>query len=197
MNSLLDPKFVQIIKSLPVADHTVAVTSKKLASYLPGSHALSRRYLLGQTPSINLLKEIVLWGYPTDKRGTATRILQPATLNTLNTVLTTGSWKDWVHFFDHFGSGKAVPSVGAVTASKIAYFYKIKLQNRDALILDSRIIGAKGYWVELSHLRFSGLTFKAVQYVAYLDAMYATAGKIGCMPDQLEFFLFTLGTAFG
>lgn len=144
-----------------------------------------------------MLTEIVLWGYPADKRGVATRILEPSNLTRLDSTMKTGGWKNWNDFFSKFGKGKTVPSVGAVTATKVAYFYKVKLQGLDALILDSRIIKSKKYWYELSHLKFSRGTFNAAQYVAYLDVMHTTAKKIGCDADQLEFFLFTFGSSFG
>ena len=62
MNTLIDPKFAVIIKNLPVKDHTVVITSKKLLPFLPAGPSLSRSYLLGQAPCINLLTEIILWG---------------------------------------------------------------------------------------------------------------------------------------
>ena len=198
MNRLTDLKFADIIKKLPVQDHAVAIASKKLQPLLPAGSSLSRRYLLGQAPSINLLTEIILWGYPANKRGIATRILKPLVLNKLNSVMTAGGWSEWHHFFGRFGKKKGVPSVGVVTATKIAYFYKINLQGFHGLILDGRIINAKNHWHELAHLKFLGSNnFNHKQYVAYLDVMHTTAAKIGCTPEQLEFFLFVFGASFG
>jgi hypothetical protein len=194
MNKLIDPKIANIIKSLPVFDHTVEVTSKKLLLHLTGGSCNSRNQLFSQPHSIKLLTEIVLWGYPADKRGIATRILGPSNLTRLDSIMTAGGWINWGDFFNKI---KIVPSVGAVTATKVAYFYKVKLQGLDALILDSRIIKSKKYWHELSHLKFSGAKFNAAQYVAYLNVMHTTANKIGCKPDQIEFFLFALGSSFG
>ena len=198
MNRLTDPKFADIIKKLPVQDNAVAITSKELLRLLPAGSSLSRSYLLGQAPSINLLTEIILWGYPADKRGIATRILQPNTLAILNSTMCAGGWASWGNFFSKFGKGKSVPSVGVVTATKIAYFYKINLQGFNGLILDGRIINAKNHWQELAHLKFLGSNnFNDKQYIAYLDVMYTTATKIGCTAEQLEFFLFVLGASFG
>ncbi len=198
MNRLTDPKFADIIKNLPVQDHTVVITSKKLLPFLPAGPSLSRRYLLGQAPSINLLTEIILWGYPADKRGTASRILQPSNLTVLDSTMKAGGWSSWKDFFIKFGHGKTVSSVGAVTATKIAYFYKINLQGFHGLILDGRIINAKNHWHELAHLKFLGSNnFNDKQYIAYLDVMHTTAAKIGCTAEQLEFFLFVLGASFG
>ena len=198
MNRLTDPKFADIIKKLPVQDHAVAITSKELLRLLPAGSSLSRSYLLGQAPSKNLLTEIISWGYPADKRGTATRILEPSILAKLNSTMCVGVWASWGDFFSKFGKGKSVPYVGVVTATKIAYFYKVNLQGFDGLILDGRIINAKNYWHELAHLKFLGSNnFNDKQYVAYLDVMHTTAAKIGCTADQLEFFLFTFGASFG
>lgn len=197
MNKLSAPKFAGLIQALPVYDHTVEITSSALQALLPASRSLSRGYLFGQPHSQKLLIEIISWGYPANRRGTATRILQPNNLTLLDSTMRTGGWMNWREFFSNFGTGKAVPAVGAVTASKIAYFYKVNLQGKNALILDMRIIRAAPMWQELSHLRFSGVTFTASQYAKYLDAIYTTASGINCSPDQIELFLFTLGSSFG
>jgi len=208
MRSLLNKKIKKLIKSIPHTEHFIKIEKGNWSDQKIKSNEIdpktikkifgrkkeiwiSRNQLLSAPHGTkNKIQKIILWGYPTGSRDTA-KMLRERTVNEVSKHLAKKheSWKEFLNV--------KIKGIGKPTLTKLAYFNKINPQGRDALILDSRIIKSKTFWRELAHLKFSGAPFNAAQYGAYLDAMYQTSKKIGCSPDQLEFFLFSLGRSFG
>ena len=210
MNTLIDPKFANIIKSLPIKDHTVVVPTGKIL-YLYDSNQkselpISREDIFEERDPIKKLKKTLLWGYPTGIYKFVPALLgDDAELKDLGEKLskwdTTKDQQAEVVCAEKLislatGQNK-FRNLGTVTLTKMAYFFRVDVEGNKALILDKRIIQAAEKWQELCKIGLSGGSFDSQQYAEYLKKMYETAGTIGCDADQLEFFLFTFGASFG
>lgn len=207
MPSLITPTFPPLIGNIPVADHSVAVDatywlpvftkagqSTLGASIFPTGTAsvrISRKRLL-QHPYPTLEQkcaEILLWGYPTDQRGIVSRLLPQLRAIAAAAPVLAPAWPDYFDAFD------PVQKIGVSTITKLAYFFGITIGGHSALILDSRIIANSARWAEAA---IPGLNYTSAPnlYPSYLAQMHGAAAKIGCTPEQLEFFLFALGDSF-
>ena len=210
MNSLVDVRFAEVIKAIPVDLHTVIVPPKKLLlSYDPKQTTelpISRKEIFEEKDEVKKLKKILLWGYP--------RVIYkwvPALLNDDKSLKFLGEellkWEKTKNpktenissetLFSLTKGDKKVSNLGRVTLSKMAYFFRVDVEGNQALILDKRIIQCAGRWAQLSSLGLSGIDFEPKQYSEYLKKMYETADLIKCKADQIEFFLFVFGDSFG
>jgi hypothetical protein len=210
MNRLTDPKFANIIKSLPIKDHTVVVPTGKIL-YLYDSNQkselpISREDIFEDRDPIKKLKKTLLWGYPTGIYKFVPALLgDDAELKDLGEKLskwdTTKDQQAEVVCAEKLislatGQNK-FRNLGTVTLTKMAYFFRVDVEGNKALILDKRIIQAAEKWQELCKIGLSGGSFDSQQYAEYLKKMSEAARTIGCDADQIEFFLFTFGDSFG
>jgi hypothetical protein len=210
MNRLTDPKFANIIKSLPIKDHTVVVPTGKIL-YLYDSNQkselpISREDIFEERDPIKKLKQTLLWGYPTGIYKFVPALLgDDAELKDLGEKLskwdTTKDQQAEVVCAEKLislatGQNK-FRNLGTVTLTKMAYFFRVDVEGNKALILDKRIIQAAEKWQELCKIGLSGGSFDSQQYAEYLKKMSEAARTIGCDADQIEFFLFTFGDSFG
>ena len=205
MPSLIDPIFPPLIRALPVASHAITVDAvfwqpkfaaagqSKLWSTIFGTAAsirLSRSRLQNFAYPTGEQKcaEILLWGYPNDKRGLASRLLKH--LPSLSKHAS--STDPWPRYFDEFPKG-----AGISTITKLAYFYHRKFDGYNALILDWRLIENTANWKEvaLPKLKYNNAED---HYIEYLRVMHSAAANpaLKCSPEQLEFFLFELGDSY-
>ena len=89
--------------------------------------------------------------------------------------------------------------VGLSTLSKFLYFFQFKLEGRRCLILDKRIMDVINYKDGFKELKDASLkdgineNNKYRKYVVYLQLMEDLSSRNGYLPDQLEFFLFSMG----
>jgi hypothetical protein len=215
MPSLFDPPFPQLIQALPVRAHSVSVDADfwmpkfeaagkgDLFSTIFGADAairLSRERLLSfDFPSVEQkCAEILLWGYPTDKRGVASGLL-PLLSEIVPLAEANSPWQAYYNNLDY------LVGIGISTITKFAYFfnrtydhYNFATDETDkfgALILDSRLIKNTANWPEVA-LRGITYTNAHERYIDYLCKMYGTSARIGCSAGQLELFLFCLGDSF-
>jgi len=210
MNSLTDSRFVDLIKNLPVYEHTVVVPPKKLL-LLRGCKQekglpISRKEIFKEKDSEEKLRKTLLWGYPRGIQKWLPALFgDDAGLKDLGEKLskwdTTKDQQAEVVSAEELislatGQNK-FRNLGRVTLTKMAYFFRVNVEGNRALILDKRIIQAAEKWQELCKIGLSGGSFESQQYAEYLKKMYETANTIECDADQLEFFLFTFGASFG
>lgn len=210
MNSLTDMRFVDLIRNLPVHEHTVVVPPKKLL-LLRGCKQekglpISRKEIFNEKDSGEKLRKTLLWGYPRGIQKWLPALFgDDEGLKDLGEKLSkwdsTKNRKAEVVCAEELislatGQNK-FRNLGRVTLSKMAYFFRVDVEGNQALILDKRIIQCAGRWAQLSSLGLSGIDFEPQQYAEYLKKMYETARTIECDADQLEFFLFTFGASFG
>jgi hypothetical protein len=208
MPSLFDPVFPPLIRSLPVQHHSVKVErdfwhakfgdadQAQLWAAIFGNNPvfrLSRCRLLNHAYATPAQKcaEILLWGYPRDLYGIASKLLPAQSLNALHTANAAASltWSTYAANFPH--------GAGISTITKLAYFYGHRFGGQQALILDQRVIDNIQNWNEL-HEPLAELTYAdaVCRYPDYLTVMHGVAQGLGCTPEQLEFFLFSLGDCF-
>jgi hypothetical protein len=210
MNSLTDSRFVDLIKNLPVHEHTVVVPPEKLL-LLRGCKQekgipISRKEIFKQKDSEEKLRKTLLWGYPRGIQKWLPALFgDDAGLKDLGEKLskwdTTKDQQAEVVSAEELislatGQNK-FRNLGRVTLTKMAYFFRVDVEGNRALILDKRIIQCAGRWAQLSSLGLSGIDFEPKQYSEYLKKMYETADLIKCKADQIEFFLFVFGDSFG
>ena len=198
--------YKKIVTDLPVLDHTIVVdkydiwekrlNSKKYKTLLlkiKNFYQITRKKLLTYKYKNHEEKciDILLWGYPRGGRGHNISLA----ISKISKVSEVASHKNqtWEKYLKGFkGTG-----VGVATASKFAYFYKLKFEDQRALRLDQQIADVleSGVWgKELSAVgKYSGWSNR---YVKYLREMNSLAGKIECTGDQLELALYLFGKAF-
>jgi hypothetical protein len=208
MQSLKSEPFSKLIPLLPVDEHAVRVKASNWEDHFAASGLedkfqeifgtskevrLTRKDIRDQVDERRKCLEILLWGYPSGMRGNhhldylgnITDIAKHAT-----------SEKAWPQYY---AALNGLGSLGISTVTKLAYFFGRSFGGQMALILDNRLIGvvSRSGWDELRSLK--GLTYgNAVdKYFSYLKSLAdAAQGIQGARPEQLEFFLFTLGDAF-
>jgi hypothetical protein len=201
MNSLTDPAFAGFIKKIKVKDHKVKTRSKKLLGLTNRAHmeelTITRDDLFKEKDSIDKLKQILLWGYPRGISKFVPELLKDKkTLETINKKLSGAIFDKTDDLFSLISNKKEIKNIGPVTLSKFAYFYGVKIKNKQALILDRRIIEAADQWKEISNIGLSGATFTPEQYSDYMDEIHKAAGNNNCDADQIETFLFWCGGLF-
>jgi hypothetical protein len=213
MPHLFSSNYAGLIQILPVDDHSVEIDAGFWTAFFRAAKQtglfnsifgtnnkirIDRKRLLthAYTTPGQKIAEILLWGYPSNSHGIPKKILPNcvALEKAVDNYILSGV-SSWPYFIKMvLGSG-----IGISTASKIAYFYKLKFSSYDALILDARLIQCIPQWVPLnsglSHLRYGN----AINlYQKYLKEMHNAAAhpRPPCRPDQIEFFLFAMGHCF-
>jgi hypothetical protein len=210
MPYLNHPPIQALIRSIPVAEHSVDVDSAfwlpfcEAAGRLAEHHALfagqatvriSRQWL-HDAPQVTVTTRclaILLWGYPTGARGR----LHEEWLENLPQIAAAASLSGltWPDYYEQL---HAIGGLGISTISKLACFFGQIFAGNPALVLDQRIMRviAAGRWVELGPLHGLAYANAHVRYVDYLATMGAIAEAGNISAEQIEFFLFALGEAF-
>lgn len=205
MPSLLDPLYAPLIRTLPVPDHSIRLTStfwqpKFAAAQRPdlwqtieqtAPHGrISRQRLLefDYPDAEQKCAEILLWGYPNDNRGIVSRLLP----HLQEVARCAASDRPWPEYADHYPKG-----IGMSTVTKLASFHHRHFDGHRALILDMRLIAHLPRWAEVQMPHLTYATAR-LHYLDFLHVMHsaATTPALNCTPEQLEFFLFALGDSF-
>lgn len=210
MQSLKSEPFSTLIPLLPIEQHAVRVKAANWEKHFSASRLgaefkaifegakeirLSRGTIRNRKPGQYRRKciEILLWGYPSGMRGNRHLDYLANIEEISKRAACKEAWPEYYLALNEIGS------LGISTVTKIAYFFGRSFDGQKALILDNRMISvvSRSGWDELKSLK--GLTYwNAVKrYREYLKAITDAAKVIqGAKPDQVEFFLFTLGDAF-
>lgn len=215
MSFLSDPLYLNLIRHLPVAHHSVSVRADFWeAPCAEAGCAELHQTLFAGAEEIRITREwlhhavisdelralaIILWGYPHGARGN--RHLHwlahlPAIARVAAAPLT-----DWKAYRDGFGG---IGGLGISTITKFAYFFNRRFVAAGssaplpALILDSRILSvlAADRWAELHSLAELSYLNAPARYLDYLRLLNDFATHSGIQPEQLEFFLFAHGDNF-
>lgn len=205
---LADPRFAALIRSLPVEHHTIRVARSvweprfAVAGLTTEFEAifgdelevsLSREQIRRQADRRRKCLEVLLWGYPAGMRGNETAYL--ANLDAISErAASDAQWPDY------FASLDDLKGLGMSTITKLAYFFGRTFEGHPAVILDSRIVAVltRATWAEFAGLRCVTYNNASKHYLRYLETTaLVTRGIGGATPEQLEFFLFSLGSAFG
>ncbi|MDP1973211.1 MAG: hypothetical protein Q8J87_09570, partial [Sediminibacterium sp.] len=85
--------------------------------------------------------------------------------------------------------------IGLSTLSKLLYFFKIEINKKKCLIMDSRIVRIlrKDNFTELNSLSKVNEHNSINYYTDYLRVCTQLSNEYGYKPDQLELFLFMFG----
>lgn len=210
MAYLAHPPILQLIRSIPVAEHSVEVDSAfwlpfcAAAGRLAEHHALFAgqasirisRSWLHDAPTVTVTTRclaILIWGYPTGARGN----LHRGWLDNLPQIAAAAS-QPGMGWADYYAQLHAIGGLGISTITKLACFFGQNFSGHAALVLDQRIMRviAGGRWVELGPLHGLTYTNAHLRYVDYLATMGAIAEAGNVTAEQIEFFLFALGEAF-
>lgn len=196
----LDQAFVTKKKNWPVTKETNSVFLKfHQGSFVTDNLKLSRADLF-EVCKHNFheaLFSIIFWGYPRNMRGNNFDSI----LNSLDVIeealsiqhnLSIGDFTIICNKLKNTG-------VGLSTLSKFLYFFDYTLEGHKCLILDKRIMDVINYpdgFTEMKSLSLKdGINEfnKNKKYVVYLQLMGDLSLNNNYMPDQLEFFLFSMG----
>ena len=207
-------RYTDLIKNLPYLDQAFETKKKNWkvhngtntlflkfhqASFITEKLKLSRADLFEQCKHNfhDALFSIIFWGYPRNMRGNNFDSI----LNSLEAIEEALSIKrnlsaeDFKTMCDKLKN----TGVGLSTLSKFLYFFEYKLEGHKCLILDKRImdvINNEEGFIEIKNLSLKeGINEfnKNKKYVVYLQLMEDLSLSKGYLPDQLEFFLFSMG----
>jgi len=163
---------------------------------------ISRHDIFAEAAKTNPdLKKIVyltiLWGYPTGRNirvHFSSIVDQMLKLTQILGQVRECDISDWN---DHFSSAdNRIPGLGLSTYSKLLYFLDVKVGSYDALILDRQVVKVFQGKVfddfsELAHLKYENAP---QYYVCYLREMGRVARLLDVRNENVEMFLFTLGS---
>jgi len=210
MPYLNHPPIRDLIRALPVAEHSVEVGSDfwrpvcenagRLAEHDAlfagqASIRISRQWLHGAptVPATARSLAILFWGYPSGARGD----LHRGWLENLPQITAAAS-ETGLAWPDYYARLHALGGLGISTITKLACFWQQSFSGLEALVLDQRILRviAARRWAELGPLQ--NLTYLNAHryYAEYLATMAGLAVAGGMTAEQLEFFLFALGESF-
>lgn len=203
MPSLKSPKIQQIIRCLDARRHTVEINVGKWQTLLKefqlnhpirksaGSYSISRASLF-RMPNARADKkclEIVMWGYPSGGRGNNIRnALRNLPEVSASAATPKSSWRAYYLSFDR-GWG-----VNTSTITKFAYFFGHKFGGNNAVILDRQVAVTlnSAHWS--SALRTVGNYPWRSAYPSYLAQINRLAESLRVKPDQIELFLYLIGS---
>jgi len=215
MPYLFDPLYLNLIRHIPVAQHSVPVR----ADFWNGPCAKAGRAglshaLFAGAPEIRITRDwlhhavvsdelrtlaILMWGYPTGAR--ANRHLH--WLANLPDIARAAAAPipDWRAYRAGFAG---IGGLGISTISKLACFFGRRFRDPKTaallpgLILDSRILTvlAASRWAELHPLADVTYLNAPSRYLDYLRCLHDFAEHAGVLPEQVEFFLFAHGQSF-
>lgn len=208
MPNPLNAPWNQIIPLIPVVDHAVTVEAatwepwlrkagyqEQFKTIFGGDEGIriSRERLLNHPYPTNEQKclEILMWGYPSGMRGRR----HHAFLANLRVIAARASVA--LAWPAYFATLNGVKGLGISTISKLAYFYGYRFSGFQSLILDDRLIGllTGGRWANLTMPTLSRYNAHK-KYPEYLAMMTGVAALVPCQPEQVEYFLFSLGDSF-
>lgn len=197
-----------IIPLIPVRDHFENIKSDIWRPHF-ATHGLAKYHaaIFGTSPSVAISRsrllthpyadpvqkclEVFLWGYPLGGRGH----MKDSFLKNISQISGLASLS--IPWTDYFKNLNQVGLLGISTISKLAYFHGCTFGGQTALILDSRIVevlaGRRWGAMSMPGLKY---TTAAKRYLDYLHLLNTTAARLGCSPDNIEFFLFGWGDTF-
>jgi hypothetical protein len=215
MPFLADPLDLDLIRHIPVAQHSVPVRSEFWTTPCAKTGRAGLHHaLFAGAPEIRLTRDwlrhavvsdemralaVLLWGYPTGARGNR-HLHWLAHLPDIARAAA-APILDWQVYRAGF---TGIGGLGISTISKLACFFGRRFVAPCAsatvpgLILDSRILAvlAADRWAELHSL--ANLTYlnAPVRYLEYLRCLHDFAVQWEVSPEQVEFFLFAHGDSF-
>ncbi|MFM8618392.1 MAG: hypothetical protein ACKOE8_06655 [Opitutaceae bacterium] len=196
MPFLAHPPLQPLIRSIPVAEHSVNVSAafwEPLCRVAGRGEAFSALFAAHSHCRGVRTLAILPWGYPSGARA---RIHEAWLARLPEIAEKTGrTGLTWTRYHqDLVDCG----GLGISTITKLAHFRGQTFAGRSALILDQRILGVlqADRWGELREL--TGLRYHnaAANYLQYLEVLHGVAVVGGYAAAQLEFFLFALGDSF-
>jgi hypothetical protein len=208
MPSLLQPPFCEIIRLLPVDEHSEEIAANQWQDpFTMAGQEEHFQAIFHQQPNVRVSRgrllnfeggnhqqkclEIMLWGYP---RGWPARVTRGFLENVVEIAVHAPNGVAWCEYYSTL---HRIGTLGVSTITKLAYFFNRSFEGNKALILDQKIIDvcASGHWAELQlpNLRYDNAD---THYLGYLRLMDGVARTLKCRPDQVECFLFLFGRAF-
>lgn len=200
--------FSALISGMPVRNHSVRVQrfmwEEKFEKYeLSANFAdffgecseiyITRNQIHEQQDPVRKCLEVLLWGYPSGMRG---NYHNEYLASIANIAKSASDNKDWP---DYYSALKRINGVGLSTITKLAYFFGKTFGGHQALILDSRLITIfqKMVWPEFRKLNHLNVNNAFRHYLLFLQIICDLSKTMNSVtPDQIEFFLFTLGNSF-
>lgn len=158
----------------------------------------SRRDLFSfaETDAYKAIFAIILWGYPKGYTlGFNMPILFPRLLNQVEFLLENLKSERFITDEDFKLLISNCDGIGLSTLSKLLYFFKIEINKKKCLIMDSRIVRIlrKDNFTELNSLSKVNEHNSINYYTDYLRVCTQLSNEYGYKPDQLELFLFMFG----
>ncbi|MFD2937095.1 8-oxoguanine DNA glycosylase OGG fold protein [Spirosoma flavum] len=141
----------------------------------------------------------IYWGYPRGMRGNHFVNI----LNNIETIekeikkFSNRKYQNSYEFQEVVQAFKTVPGLGLSTYSKLLYFFKIRLNGNQCLILDQRVIdvlASKFYdnFKALSRISYSNAESKYFEYVEMLGDL---SKQLKIEGENIEQFLFIFGNS--
>ena len=210
MPYLSHPPIQLLIRSLPVAEHSVEVQAEFWLPFCAaGPQQAAHEAIFAGQPLVRISREwlrseaglppevraagTLFWGYPRGGRGD----LHRQWLADLPQIAAAADVRG-LAWADYYAQLHAIGGLGISTISKLACFFSQTFEDFPALILDQRILRvlASGRWHELAALQDMSYPQAPARYPDYLASLHGISIAGGFSAEQLEFFLFALGESF-
>jgi len=139
----------------------------------------------------------IYWGYPRGMRGNhfVNILINIEIIEKAIKEFSIQKYQNSQDFEEVIQAFKAVPGLGLSTYSKLLYFFKVRLNDNQCLILDQRVIdvlSSKFYsnFKALSRISYSNAESKYFEYVEMLGDL---SKQLNIEGENIEQFLFIFG----
>ena len=150
---------------------------------------LSRKEIFEEPDIRKKIIMILMWGYPRDLRNT------PTILKNLDTIIKIDEQyrSNSILGKEYYEKLIKIERLGMSTASKILYFMEVKVEQNDAIIVDSRVKSGFALFNEFSDFASSS-SDDADYYIKAVEKIGLISQDINCNADDLERYLYVIGS---
>ena len=202
--------FSKLVNAYPILDHTVifgtiGVEWQRLFEQYPdlpelfnslrnseGVFSISREAVFSEQNVRGRVLKTLIWGFPNGYRGMRTLSKIMANMDRITAIL--GHLQQrytQAQMCELYRELKSIPGLGASTIAKLFYFFKVRIANFDAVIIDSNVLKAIPAISEMKKCPNDNSPESYYQQVGYINRI-STRCNID-RPDKLEYFLFNYG----
>lgn len=199
-------EYLTTIKSLPVDNHSFTayrihwqnIGQETLidAIFADADFVTLNRNDLSNVDSMEtFIIKVLLWGYPTLGRGNNVRnILKTDNFSKLVDILSECVNRN-IDIYNVFDCIKNITGLGPSKMTKFLCFLKSKINDKEALILDRKIIEILNLraFEDLNHLSQKSFSFSLKNYINYINTINDFASQNMVQSQQIEMFLFMFG----
>ena len=146
--------------------------------------SISRNDIFNEPYKEKKVLETIMWGYP---KGWPQRTMRSVT-NNLDSIISSLSSGNIDCILE---TKNRIPYLGWSTLTKLLYFFDLKINGYQCLILDRVVRRATQVYCEFDGTNMTRLDFNT--YLSYIQILKKQADNLKVNPDQIELYLFNEG----